>query len=921
MISAHNEQDQKSVAFVSDCSTQLGSYLSEFLLNLNCIVVGIASKQETENANLEKLKNNPLFYFAAAGDGLEENIATNFDGFIDRSPSYFFDLSKDAEIKKIMFSLCGRFHGKYLEIVENGGKPNKLTQEIDYRSVSYKELYGPRMDLNSDSSVALLFKGFATNSDLIINGDGSEKISPIYISDLIYGITKAIFSPNTQDHNYLFRGKKPISVLELAQEIKKAGGDKLKIRLTKKKKYDLLFLEDSDNGESLSWEPKISLSEGIEETVDYFKALSLLAHKNQKSSNKAISHSRPLIYGQLPKKKRLVISKVGVFLFFLLLFPLFILGPFFLSVSRGINSLRNFEASVSKKDYKGLLESSSRETPNFESAAKIFSLLEGIAGIAGQGDLYLGTQSLFYLGDKLEKASVSLVALMGKGSELGRSMLQDEEVNFESLLSEMRREGERSYELISLVEAELKSNKNIFKAANYWGVGESLKDQAKIISGARKMILGQRRSVDLLSSFIGVDGKKTYLVLFQNNQEIRPTGGFIGSIGLLEFNKGRLAKFEIFDSYSVDGQLKGHVEPPLSLKTYLGEAGWYLRDSNWDPGFSSSARKAAWFFEKETGQVVDGVIGIDLYTVQGLLDAVGDVEMVDFKENINSANLFEKAEYYSEVGFFPGSTQKKDFLASLGRALFERIKNSNSEVWSKIVVSLSESITSKDLLIYFDEPEPQLIAKELGVSGELISESCEDDRFPCLSDYLMLVEANVGVNKANYFLKRDISHKVEFLQNSEVAESVDISYVNESVSEVFPGGTYKDYLRVLVPRGSILDSVEVDGERVEENVVDQGEIGGKTYFGFYFEVPPGARRNIRVTYRLSETVPSESIVQYRFLMQKQPGIKGDQVVLRFSSFMDNNLLTTSVEKAQNKNSLVYNSLFDKDISLELSLAK
>src|SRR5258708_20983577 len=91
-----------------------------------------------------------------------------------------------------------------------------------------------------------------------------------------------------------------------------------------------------------------------------------------------------------------------------------------------------------------------------------------------------------------------------------------------------------------------------------------------------------------LPSLLGVTKPQTYLVLFQNNMELRPTGGFIGSFGLFTFVKGRLIDDSIFFVYSTYGQLKGHVEPPSSIKNYFGEANCVLRDSYWGPGFSTS---------------------------------------------------------------------------------------------------------------------------------------------------------------------------------------------------------------------------------------------------------------------------------------------------------------------------------------------
>lgn len=178
---------------------------------------------------------------------------------------------------------------------------------------------------------------------------------------------------------------------------------------------------------------------------------------------------------------------------------------------------------------------------------------------------------------------------------------------------------------------------------------------------------------------LGMNAPKKYLILFQNNMELRPTGGFIGSFALITFEKGRMNQIVVNDVYSADGQLKGHVDPPEPIRRYLGEANWYLRDSNWDPNFKSSAIKAEWFLDKELNQKVDGVISIDLYLIQELLKITGPIYLSDFNKTIDSSNLYLTTQSEVEDNFFPGSTKKASFLTALSRSLITEIENLDSK--------------------------------------------------------------------------------------------------------------------------------------------------------------------------------------------------------------------------------------------------
>lgn len=168
-------------------------------------------------------------------------------------------------------------------------------------------------------------------------------------------------------------------------------------------------------------------------------------------------------------------------------------------------------------------------------------------------------------------------------------------------------------------------------------------------------------TIDTWPTILGFNGKKTYLVLFQNNMELRPGGGFIGSFGILSVENGTLGKLQIHDVYDADGQLTESIEPPYGLQRYLGVSHWFLRDSNFDPDFTTDAKQAALFLQKETKQKVDGVIAIDTTFLKNLLAVVGSVYLPDYKVTVTPDNFYLLTETNAEKNFFPGSTQKKRF--------------------------------------------------------------------------------------------------------------------------------------------------------------------------------------------------------------------------------------------------------------------
>ncbi|KKS00628.1 MAG: hypothetical protein UU52_C0029G0003 [Candidatus Levybacteria bacterium GW2011_GWB1_41_21] len=282
---------------------------------------------------------------------------------------------------------------------------------------------------------------------------------------------------------------------------------------------------------------------------------------------------------------------------------------------------------------------------------------------------------------------------------------------------------------------------------------------------------------EVLPDLLGFEDEKTYLLLFQNNMELRPGGGFIGSYGILKMKKGRVEDFKINDVYSADGQLKAHVEPPYPIRRYLPSANWYMRDSNFDPDFPTSARSAAYLLNLETGVRVDGVIAVDVSFVKEVLKSIGTVEVSDYKQKVSANNFYTLTQKHAEENFFPGSTQKKDFLSSL----YKSIQLSLSGKKNKSYFSLSQAVS---------------IDNRVNESG-------------VYNDYVAINEANLGVNKANFSVKRRVYHDVLIDDGDAVAASLEIIYDNDGKSD------YKNYLRAIVPFGAVLKDIKLDGKRQE----------------------------------------------------------------------------------------------------------
>ena len=441
------------------------------------------------------------------------------------------------------------------------------------------------------------------------------------------------------------------------------------------------------------------------------------------------------------------------------------------------------------------------------------------------------------------------------------------------------------------------------------GIGKGL--TAKLLSGIdldkikEYLIAGKTISLGL-PELLGKDKQTTYLVLFQNNMELRPTGGFIGSFALVTFNGGRLTDISVSDVYSADGQLRGHVEPPIPIKNYLGEANWYLRDANWDPDFPTSAAKIEWFLNKEIDKTVEGVVAIDLDFVKALLKETGPINLPDFNQLISEQNLYETTQSQVENNFFPGSYQKTNFMTALSREVLTRATSLKGNEYLGISKAILLSLEKKHIQIFLHNNNIQGAVANLGWDGEVRPITCSNNCFP---DWFGIVEANVGVNKANYYLKRQFSLSVS-LTDKVVQKTLSVNYQNSANPSLGTSGIYKVFLRLLIPsEAEVVSARLVSGEATEEVPFKLG--------GFYFEISPGQNKTLVLNWQEKAGYNFGQAGEYRLFWRKQAGTLEDSTNIKFSLPQGINVQTQPEFSLTPDGGFGYNTILSQDFGLRI----
>ncbi|MDP1883794.1 MAG: DUF4012 domain-containing protein [Candidatus Moranbacteria bacterium] len=410
----------------------------------------------------------------------------------------------------------------------------------------------------------------------------------------------------------------------------------------------------------------------------------------------------------------------------------------------------------------------------------------------------------------------------------------------------------------------------------------------------------------IFTDVLGGNGPRKYLFLFQNNQEMRATGGFIGTYGVLDIFNGNVRRFFIDGIYNPDGQLREKVVPPVPIQKI--SAAWSLHDSNWFPDFPKSAEKAAWFYEKTGGPTVDGVITMTPTVMQKMLEITGPIELPEYGVTVDKDNFIEKIQYEVEVDYDKELNKPKQILADLAPKILDRLFNvRNFSDIARTADVLSESLNEKQILIYSKNYEIESVLSKQGWSGEILDTQ---------KDYLSVINTNINGYKTDGVVDEKIEHQAEIQPDGSVVDTLTVTrhHNGGSLAHEWWNKVNADYMRVYVPKGSILLSAEgqtreyntppldyralafkQDAQvRMEEDSLKIDEESGtkiyedsdKTVFANWAYVSPQETVTIRYKYLLPFKLAMDSknkpVDTYSLLAQKQAGSLGSGFISRIT---------------------------------------
>lgn len=413
-----------------------------------------------------------------------------------------------------------------------------------------------------------------------------------------------------------------------------------------------------------------------------------------------------------------------------------------------------------------------------------------------------------------------------------------------------------------------------------------IKEQLPLLEGVITQAIPLAQS---LPSILGYPEEKTYLFLLQNNNELRPTGGFIGTYGILVLNSGEIQKFFTDNIYNLDNQAKDTItEPsPLPIAQHTSTQNWLLRNINWSPHFPETAQKAISKYYEEGGEEVgvDGVIAVTPDFIASLLELTGPItiENIEFKGDTFQNQL----QYESQIGFAEDGlddSQRKDVIGALATQLLDQLFGLPRSEFASIWEAFRTSVDEKEILIYIENPITQQLIVEQNWAGEMKAYE---------SDTLMVVDANLAALKTDDVMQRNITYSVAE-EDGELVGTMQMKYFNDGQFDVFHT-RYRTWTRVYIPHGA--EVIEANGFVVGDNrnrrdvpaevyeeqfrEADDSVVPYTVVAGF-LSIEPKESRTLTIKYKLPDSIKKQvRDGRYTLSVQKQPGTDAHGLVINF----------------------------------------
>jgi len=431
----------------------------------------------------------------------------------------------------------------------------------------------------------------------------------------------------------------------------------------------------------------------------------------------------------------------------------------------------------------------------------------------------------------------------------------------------------------------------------------NIKNTQNLIDEGTNLLVSGKPVIESAPYLLGMDSPRTYFVLFQNDKELRPTGGFMTGYAIMKVDKAKFDPVASNDIYNLDAQYKPSIPAPDPIVKYI--KGPYvlspnlrLRDMNWSPDFAESMKvftEAA----KEVGvKDIDGIIAVDTHLLENLLKVIGPIGVPGFGNfsteidpQCKCPQVIHELEAYADVEgpiiWDPitgkiilkpkNSDNRKKIIGPLMNSILANAFGQPKEKLPALFEAAMKSLLEKHVLFYLYDPKAESAVSDFGLGGII-----KDYQ----GDYLHINDANLGGRKSNLYATEEVEQEISRAVDGTITKTVTITYKNPEKQDGWLNSVLPTWVRVYVPKGSTL----IDAAGLEAKQ-DPYEDLGKTVFAGYFQLRPEGVSKVTFKYKL----PMKFLKDYKMLIQKQPGTDGFLYTIKLGRHVEEFFLKTDKE--------------------------
>ncbi|MDO9231741.1 MAG: DUF4012 domain-containing protein [bacterium] len=363
----------------------------------------------------------------------------------------------------------------------------------------------------------------------------------------------------------------------------------------------------------------------------------------------------------------------------------------------------------------------------------------------------------------------------------------------------------------------------------------------------------------LVQNFSKKDGQtRTFMIMLQNNMELRPGGGFLGQYAILKIKDGEVVSTFLEDANLLDQRITAKIKPPYPFTRMMQLRKWKFRDSNFSPDFPTNVEKAKYFYRLAgKSSNFDGVIAVNVNVFNDILGLTGPITVPGYNITFNSNDGALKLEEYVEKRYIMNpdidTQNRKEIMRKMAPIIISKLFSLGNI--SKISDLVHKEFQNRNIMVNFSDPELQRSIESVYWDGKVAKDWG--------GDYLMMVDANMGALKTDYYIKRQVSYDIDLTMEKPTV-TLNVLYKNTAPYGDWRTSDYHSYLRLYVPKGSnFLESKMV-------SLANKGEEFEKSYFGFICHVLIGGETNAMIKYELPAGF---DVGSYRLLIQKQSGVE------------------------------------------------